>query len=261
MSSGFSLPPASGVGYQAVSFDLLGAAVGGSSDTVHAARLAAFARIRTEKSRYGIVNDYVATRLGLAIGAPVVDGYLVKVGSDTWAFSTVAFGEKGQRLPPADLEELATLRPWEATGIYVLDQWILNLDRHDENIGYLEKLGVAAFDHEWSLFGPGREDQTASLRASRDKRVEKHPIAEWLATDVHVSQWLRRVRSVQPEELNRHVGGCVHVGLLSREEAGALVDFLIYRQANIARYIDDSWGDFKNLTKISLPDTEVSDNE
>ncbi|USQ89250.1 hypothetical protein NFX46_39265 [Streptomyces phaeoluteigriseus] len=206
-------------------------------------------------SPYCVVNDYVATALGTAMGVPVPPGTLVKLGPG-WGFLSLGFGEHGKRPPPADFEELAVDRPWEATGVVVLDQWIANPDRHDGNLAYMASLGVAAFDHDQALFGacpPG--EGIDSLRQTLDRRVSRHELVPYLKTIEHLQSWITRAQSITRMELGRIVWTCVDAGLLSRLEAETLVEFLEYRQLNIGRFITESYSEFTSVTEWTLDTT------
>ncbi|MFD8689928.1 hypothetical protein [Streptomyces sp. NPDC059651] len=246
-----SRPPAGGLGFQAMNIDL-GALVDGSSGGVVMARLAAYARPVDEGSPYCVVNDYVATAMGMAMGASVPPGTLVKLGSE-WGFLSLGFGERGKRPPPADFEEVALERPWEATGVVVLDQWIANSDRHDGNLAYMSSLGVAAFDHDQALFGACPPDKgEESLRQTINRRVSGHELAPHLKTIEHVQSWIKRAQSISRLELKRIVWACVHADLLSRPEGESLVDFLEHRQLNIDRFIKESYSEFTGIAAWTL---------
>lgn len=247
-----SRPPAAGLGYQAAQVEHLGALVEGSSGGVLLARLAAYARPVDENSPYCVANDYVATALGMAMGVPVPPGTLMKLGPD-WGFVSVGFGEHGRRPPPADLEALGAERPWETTGVIVLDQWVSNRDRHDGNVAYLPSLGVAAFDHDQALFGacPPNEG-LASLEQSREVRVKHHPFGPYLQTAEHFESWIARTQSVTREELRRAVWACVDSSLLDRQDAEALLDFLQHRQRNIGTFVRESYSEFSGISTWTL---------
>ncbi|WP_216588664.1 hypothetical protein [Streptomyces brasiliscabiei] len=199
-----------------------------------------------------MVNDYVATAVGMAMGAPVPPGTLIKLGPE-WGFVSLGFGEQGRRPPPADFEELGEDRPWEATSVVVLDQWISNSDRHDGNLAYMRSLGVAAFDHDQALFGacpPG--EGTDSLQQARDRRVKHHELVPYLKTVEHFPSWIKRAQSITHAELSRIVWTCVDSDLLSRAEADTLVDFLEYRQLNVGRFIEESYPEFTGVSAWTL---------
>ncbi|MFE4817436.1 hypothetical protein ACFRFU_13575 [Streptomyces sp. NPDC056704] len=198
------------------------------------------------------MNDYVSTALGMAMGVPVPVGTLLKLGSE-WGFCSIGFGEHGRRPPPADLEALSAERPWEATGVIMLDQWVSNRDRHDRNVAYMSAFGVAAFDHDQALFGatpPGTGVE--SLQQVRELRVKQHPFAPHLKTDRYFDTWIERARSVTVEELRRAVWTCVDADLLTRLEAEALVEFLQYRQRNVRQFIEDSYLEFVGIEAWTL---------
>lgn len=250
--SGKSRPPATGLGYQSLQVDHLGALVEGSSGGVLLARLAAFARPVIAGSPYCIVNDYVSSALGMAMGVPVPPCTLIKLGQE-WGFISIGFGEHGTPPPPADLEALGAERPWEASGIIVLDQWISNSDRHDGNVAYLPTLGVAAFDHDQALFGACPSGGgLASLSQSQPTRVKNHPFGPHLKTDEHFESWIARAKSITRHEIERAVWTCVDTGLLPRQDATALVDFLQYRQRHVGSFVSDSHPEYSGISSWTL---------
>ena len=250
--------PVSGLGYQPVGIDHYGAAIeGAGSGGVSYIKLAAYARQNTVDRPFGVVNDYIANALGRASGVPVPPGELVKLGRTTWGFVTLGFGEDGRRPPPADLEALATEHPWESTGVVVFDQWILNTDRHDENVAYLDKMGIAVFDHDCALLGFNPPDPAVALASERASRVRGHQLAASLRTAKYLESWVNRIKSVMPLEIRRAVGTCVDAGLLSKSLGDQLNEFILFRQASIQSYIDDSKEDFRQVTEWVMFDGEV----
>lgn len=248
-------PATSGLGYHAAKIEFYGAAVEVGSGSVAYVQLGAYARRTTEDRPYGVANDYVSSMLGCAIGAPVPPGVLINLGRE-WGYASIGFGQSGQRPPPADLQDLAVSRPWEATGIIVLDQWILNTDRHDENLAFLPDLGVAAFDHDAALFGPRPPDVAKSLEDGLHRRVVKHPLAEHLQDARHFSGWFDRVRSVSPEEIRRLAFACCDAKVITATERDCLIPFVVFRQSRIAEYVERSREDFVALDAWPLPQPE-----
>lgn len=81
-----------------------------------AVSLAGFARRNHPERPHGVVNDFVASQLGLLIGVPVPPTALVNLGDSTGVVALM-FGENGLRPPAADLARLARDDPWSASGI------------------------------------------------------------------------------------------------------------------------------------------------
>ncbi|GAA2185037.1 hypothetical protein GCM10009785_35200 [Brooklawnia cerclae] len=247
--------PSGPLGYQALKLEIAGASRAGGTGAVHNVRLAAYAREKSEERPYGVVNDFIASRLGLAIGAPVPPGELVAIGyGATYGYVSVGFGENGQNPPPADLDALVGDRLWEATGIVALDHWVFNGDRHDDNLGYLPTLGVAAFDHDCALIGPKPPDPLKSLEDHRHKPLLGHPIARILPTIEYLEEWLERIKSVRDEEIKRIVGTCQLARLVDRNLAEALVDFIVHRRDYLRILVEAARDDFAVVTQWTIPE-------
>jgi hypothetical protein len=149
--------------------------------------------------------------------------------------------------------------PWDSTAIVVLDQWILNNDRHDENLAYLPSLGVAAFDHDCALFGANPSDPLRSLELGRDQVLHSHELGAKLRTAEHFEYWLGRADSIGAEEVRRAVWRCYDAGLLSATERDALVDWLLFRQSRVRSYIEQVRDEFVSIDDWALPVEEVTD--
>lgn len=222
------------------------------SDGVSAVRINTYARQNTASRPYGVVNDYIASRLGTFIGLPVPPGLLVKLSGDIYGYLSMAFGIKGDRLPPVIFDQFAIERPWDAWGIIAFDQWVANWDRHDENLAYAPSVGVAVFDHDMALLArtPGSESQACStLRQGRDLEVKAHSLAPHMLTSQYLDSWCERISTVRTTEVSRLVNDCVNSKLISHETAVEIQTFVEHRKTRVRNYIERTMGEYDNITE------------
>lgn len=249
-------PRTSGLGYFGIGFG--GAEVGGSGG-VSGVRLQAYARTSIPDRPYGVFNDHVASALGRAAGVPVPPGALVNLGGDIYGYVSMGFSDRGDRLPPVLPGRLARDRPWEATGIIVFDHWVLNTDRHDENLAYLPRLGVAAFDHDLAILGRIPTGEIFKvLEAFKDKPLIGHLLSPHLESLEYLTQWCDRVSAITTIEIRRIVNDCVEASLVDQALAECVVSFLDYRKSRLKSYVEATLDEYTSLVGQTLDSGEAN---
>lgn len=209
-----------------------------ASDTVTGVLVQAYARQNSTERPFGVVNDFVASSLGLAAGLPIPPGFLIPLSGNQQGYVSIAFTDRGDRLPPVIPRRLAEERPWDATGIIAFDQWILNTDRHDENLAYDRNIGLAVFDHDLSLINTPADGRPETvLIGARDDEVKGHLLARHLTTPGHFAEWVARIAAITKNEIDRVVKTCQDAGLLGASDRALLVDFLRHRQERVLHYV------------------------
>lgn len=246
MPGGSNQPPVASLGY--FSLDNYGALVEGS-DGVSAVRLSAFMRQNYPERPWGVVNDYISSMLGMSIGLPVPPGALIQLYDGEYAYVSMGFSIKGDRLPPVIFEQFVVERPWEASGIIAFDQWISNTDRHDENIGYHDRFGVAVFDHDLSLLIRSQNDPIGMLREYRDAHVVRHDLAPYMTTAEYFEMWSTRISSVTTQEVRRIVYNCRHAGLITNDLVQELVRFIEHRKTRVLDYIQRTRDEYAKIAE------------
>lgn len=246
---------AAGLGY--FSFEGFGMELEGS-EGVSAVRMTAYVRRPTAKRPYGVVNDYIASALGMAVGLPVPPGTLMQTRSE-FAYISLGFSDRGDRLPPALLDEFAEERPWEATGVLAFDQWIYNSDRHSGNLAFDSKLGVSVYDHDLSLIARANERPVDTLREYRDKELSGHPLAKYVKNASYFESWFDRIAGIRTEEVRRIVRTCSKLGLIENELKQELINFVDFRKAKVKEYIERTRNEYSEIATWPFVMAEASD--
>jgi hypothetical protein len=114
--------------------------------------LKGFAKTNAPDAPYCVVNEYVAGRLGAALGFPLPPGAIIEHPDGRRAWMTLSFSDV--RLPPVDPPDLVRDRPDIAAQCVVFDVLIGNYDRHTGNLAHQEgDHRVEVFDHSHCLLG------------------------------------------------------------------------------------------------------------
>lgn len=242
-------------GFQAVGFDR-GVSVDGASGDVSLVTMSAFVRRNEPERPYAVVNDAIGSALGMRLGLPVPPGWLIALSRAEVGWCSVGFGDSRHTPPPADMKELARRDPWVATGVVILDWWLANGDRHEENLVDLPRFGVAVIDHDASLIGHGiyldHAAAAAHLQAVMDTPARPHEFAPYLSTARYFDEWLAKVARLPRDEIRRVVRPCFDANLVDARLRDALVDFLVVRAGLLRDYVKRRTPDFAQISDWTL---------
>ncbi|MFI6962176.1 hypothetical protein [Streptomyces sp. NPDC050255] len=241
-----------GVGY--FDFAFHGARIETPNGGVHHVRLNAFARQNTTERPYAVVNDFIASTLGVAAGLPVPPGNLIGLYGGGHGFVSMAFGERGDAAPPVIPPRFCQERPWEACGIIAFDQWVSNTDRHDRNLSYIADVGVAVFDHDLALINQYHPsgDAASALASDLDVECKSHCLAPHLVDVSFFPEWFDRIASVSRREIQRTVDICRSADLVESSLRDVLVDFVVHRQTRVRSYVDRTRLEYKKVSNWTL---------
>ncbi len=203
-------------------------------------------RCGRDHNPYCIPNEYICARLGTSIGLPIPPFALSKYadGAKRLLFSSLDFNPASLRLPPILPDVCMAKLAFECAGVVVFDVWVVNEDRHDQNLAVDKTLSpkvLRVWDHDMALFGGFKISGPERLEALRDKLGvtdrditggTEHCLLPHLTSSEHLDTWTDRIQSV-PEWLI--VDTCktmVHRGI-TKAESQAAIAFLLSRQHNI----------------------------
>lgn len=242
-------------GFQAAGFDR-GVSVDGASGDVSLVTMSAFVRRNEIDRPYAVVNDAIGSTLGVRLGLPVPPGWLIALSRTEVGWCSVGFGDSRHTPPPADMKSLAQRDPWVATGVVVLDWWLANDDRHEENLVDLPRFGVSVIDHDASLIGHGVYTDHAAAASHLDEMkgtpARPHEFAPHLLTAQHFDEWLAKVARLSRAEIRRVVRPCFDANLVDARLRDALVDFLTARANLLRDYVHRRSEDFARISDWPL---------
>jgi hypothetical protein len=112
-----------------------------------------------------VANELVCNRLASALLLPTPPGFLIH-HNDSPYYVSLNFNLAGHSLPPADPAAVAAVKPDLSWGIVLFDIWVLNDDRHPQNMSHdTTTNAVHIFDHSHALFAKNRDHLNNSANA------------------------------------------------------------------------------------------------
>lgn len=137
-----------------------------------------------------LLNEFLGTRLALAVGVPVPLGEIATHPEGRLAWASALAGSSARDTPPISVKAQRAVKHELMARLLVFDSWINNDDRSDENLIPEGRWSYWAIDHEQAFFG--------SERPTRE-------LAERLANAPVMRQLDKEAITVPPEFLDREV--------------------------------------------------------
>jgi hypothetical protein len=194
---------------------------------------------RTPDHPWLVANEFVCARLAAAVGLPIPAGEIGQDQSDRVAWVTTVIDLNGQLVAPEDVRAIVAREPDLVAGVFVFDVWILNIDRHDENVISHPKLGLWVIDHDQALGGQ-RTGIPGALAALQDDALGFHAFGDADLDRARLRAWGDRVRAVPRSAVERLVTEGCRRGLYSKDVAAAVVNFILRRQGDVHRLVTRS---------------------
>lgn len=205
------------------------------------------AKCATADYPFIVASEYVCGRLGRMLGLPIPPGFTVDSGGVIYHVS-MDFNLTGQALPPADVVALVGAFPDLASGITIFDAWLLNQDRHDQNVSFdRTSQQVSLFDHSHAFLA-GKEG-TQYLEKQKDTLFGpgSHCLAPLLPNLDGVNRWLELLRQVPRFFLEDTISRAVDLGL-PQDKVDFCRDFLVSRRDRLPDLIRQYQAIFKSVT-------------
>lgn len=190
------------------------------------------AKVASADLPYVVVNELICAHLAKAILLPIPPGFIIE-NEGTPYYVSMDFNLSGEGLPPADAELIAQKHPELTCGIILFDIWILNDDRHNQNIAYDQATDkVQIFDHSHALLS--NKDPRTYLEGKRDQLGigDHHCLGKELNSLEGMREWVDRI-SLVPEFYIREVVESVKSVGLSSDQADFCKDFLLERRGKL----------------------------
>lgn len=174
--------------------------------------MAGIAKGNTGELPFVVANELICARLASAILLPVPPGFIIdKDGSPHYA--SLNFNLAGEDLPPANVESLVLRDPALAMGITIFDIWIVNDDRHRNNLDYDADSGkVQIFDHSHAFFHGGNPRQRL-VENEQSLGIGSHSVASRLRSLEGLSTWVQRINEIPEFYISEVVSSASELGL------------------------------------------------
>ena len=231
-----------------VALESVGSLLPGATSDIREARLRSGLKVNTPGKPYAVANEYIAARIGSATGLPIPPGGIVQVqrhpssNGPKIGYVCLLFQPEGDSLPPIIPSRLVAADPHLCMGAILFDMWIRNgIDRHEENLGWLEGFGGVLFDHDAALLGFRKGEAVAELANAKDQpSLDGHCLAGELRTLEDAYEWAGRFEAVPNALIRESAETVFRLGLITAPERDAVVEFLVFRQRRLLAYLERS---------------------
>lgn len=178
-----------------------------------------------------VSNELVCSRLASALLLPTPPGFLIQHNGSPH-FVSLNFNLAGHTLPPANGASVVAAHAELSWGIVLFDMWILNGDRHSQNVAHDSTTNaVQIFDHSHALFARGRQQMIDNAALPG---IGGHCIAPHLSSLFGLDGWYARINAL-PDFFVRtcvHDVADPHFGV-TKDEATYCVDWLLERRKKL----------------------------
>lgn len=203
---------------------------------------AGVAKKATDDHPHAVSNELICGALARMLLLPVPPGFIVERDGTPYHVS-LDFNLTGHALPPANPRRLVTEHPGLACGILLFDSWILNHDRHDENVAYDSGTKrVQLFDHSHALL-PGRFNRDWLEYNEELLGIGDHCLKGEVVSLDGMQEWHDRIMAVPEYYIEAIVDSAVDVGL-PRNEAESCKEFLFLRRERLLDLVSDHLQEF-----------------
>jgi hypothetical protein len=217
----------------------------GATQSLHVG-VAGVAKGNSPDYPYVVSNELVCNQLARAIILPTPPGFIIEHNSQPY-YVSLNFNLAGQDLPPADPVAVIQGSPDLACGIILFDIWVVNEDRHRENIAYYEEANkVHIFDHSHAFFstiGPARLERHKNALG-----IVGHCLAPELTTFTGMKKWHERILQIPEFYIRETIEAAVEVGLPANS-VGLCCDFLLERRQQLPHLLETHQAVFPKVKK------------
>jgi hypothetical protein len=193
--------------------------------------IAGVAKAASQSVPATVSNELICGSLGRAVCLPIPPGFLVDKGGVPY-YVSLDFNLSGQSLPPADPQALVTAQPAIAAGVVLFDLWIVNPDRHPQNIAFdTIQNRVNVFDHSHA-FMMGQNGIQVLKALQNALPPGGHCLAPHLSSFQHMKEWYERINDLPRYLIEYSVDEAVGFGVDGADRDFA-VQYLIDRRQHL----------------------------
>ena len=230
----------------------LGSYMGAGVTDARACTLDGVVKVDHPLAPYTVANEYICGRLAATVGLPTPPGTIAQLDDGSLAYVMLRFGLRGDKPPPADVADIVRYKPWLAAGVVVFDDWIINMDRHSGNLGYVSTVGLSIFDHGHALLGTTADGAEAHLAAHSTRAHCGGALAPLVSVSKDLYRWASRLNLLDDELVKEVCDTPWRLGSITKAEAKAASSILNERKRALWKHIDDNQRVFASITDWGL---------
>lgn len=204
----------------------------GATNPVHVF-VAGVAKTASEQNPNAVGNELLCNTLAHAVRLPAPPGFLIDDEDGEPYFATLNFLLTGEDLPPADAAALVAAHPSLAWGIVLFDVWVVNGDRHRQNIAYDQDTGrVLIFDHSHA-FLRGTDGRQVLERQEEELGISNHCLAGEICSLNGFDDWVERIEGIPEFLICETMGDIGELSDLGEEDVDWCTSYLLKRRARL----------------------------
>lgn len=218
------------------------------------------------ESPFAVANDFIGSEIGRLLGLPIPPGAITRSELDMHRpmYSCLDFDWTRETLVNAEPDECATSLPDESTGILLFDVLIANPDRFPWNLkadSPLDPTYLRVYDHADAIFGVEGESRLNSIQLTSlgfnwpNRNKNDHCLLPHLRDGRFRETWYGKIGMVPDFQIQNVCNAAMASGL-SKGQAMAVRDFLIYRKHHITDIVDANRSAFQ-LSFFATPPGEL----
>jgi hypothetical protein len=180
-----------------------------------------------------VANELICASFGRVLLLPIPPGFIIDHNGPCYV--SLNFNLAGQDLPPADAVALLAQHPRLCTGIILFDVWMLNSDRHTQNLAFDKSTNKCQiFDHSHAFFqNPGRQH----LESQKGQiGIANHCLASEATALEGFEEWIARIQAIPKFYIVEIVAAAVDVGLPAADK-DYCAEFILDRRTRIKELI------------------------
>lgn len=196
-----------------------------------------------------VANEYICTRLAALAAVPAAHGAVLRAedaGPDGLVFVSFVAYPAGIDAPAPPTGGILARQPKLCAAAVVFDCWVMNEDRHRDNVVYAPTLNVpfTLIDFEGALLANDRDVTDAKYLQSHQMGGQLH---QWVTSRDHLEYWKDRIRQVPDAAVRRILDEAAAFGALTRDDVEKADAALKYRKDNISALLDKAENDGRML--------------
>ncbi len=208
-----------------------------------------------DESPFAVYNEFICAELGRALRLPVPPFAItyMRTGARKKVplFSSLDFNFQRSKLPTVIPDICVEHLPKLCAGVLAFDIWIVNQDRHDENL-LVDRVAkpqeMHVYDHDQALLGGHSqalrgEDRLVALSdrlgitGSGVTGGNPHVFLPYIKTCIYLDEWVKQIREVPPWFIESVCLEAKWHGL-NNKLAKQTAKFLLHRQNRLGWIID-----------------------
>jgi hypothetical protein len=201
-------------------------------------------------------NELIAARLASKLGLPVLGHAVISWQGELFFASN--WMNKSQFSPALDQELFLKCENRDCIyGAVVFDAWLINKDRHNENLvaRRISRTGpprhnLLLNDHSHLLVSPSQPDAVSDLMAQLDRPASNFVALDFVRASItdpaRVQEALSAVEGLSDQEIEAVVTSTPE-GLLSVTDQGVYAEFLVQRRSRLRAVMQKERSAFPNL--------------